>query len=204
MRDRPHLAELQRRCESGKPLGMFRSTETEFLLCYDCESPGITFRRGLTSCDLSLRYICRSVGQSHASRRLRLIFLVCSHGEPNRDCQPIDWEGRPDSVAFHPPYLLLCSSPFIEVRHIDHAKLLQIYTGSDIRLTWDGTGGQARPFTDNPGPKCVQPAQGSFTPTLMSCLSGYGDETSSQEPRLHICQRPERRGGFTQGIGQHV
>lgn len=63
--------------------------------------------------------------------------LTSSHGEPNRDCQVIEWEGRPDSVAFHPPYLLLCSAPFIEVRHIDNAKLLQIYTGTDIRLTWE-------------------------------------------------------------------
>lgn len=38
VRDKPKLAEIQRRCESSKPLGMFRSTETEFLLCYDCKS----------------------------------------------------------------------------------------------------------------------------------------------------------------------
>jgi hypothetical protein len=62
---------------------------------------------------------------------------VDRHGEPNRDCQAIEWEGRPDSVAFHPPYLLLISAPFVEVRHIDSAKLLQIYTGSDIHLTWE-------------------------------------------------------------------
>ena len=37
VRDKPKLAEIQRRCEASKPLGMFRSTETEFLLCYDCE-----------------------------------------------------------------------------------------------------------------------------------------------------------------------
>jgi hypothetical protein len=37
VRDRPALAEMQRRCDAGKPLGMFRSTETEFLLIYDCE-----------------------------------------------------------------------------------------------------------------------------------------------------------------------
>lgn len=62
---------------------------------------------------------------------------LCSHGEPNRDCQAIEWEGHPESVAFHPPYLLLISAPFVEIRHIDTAKLLQIYTGSDIRLTWE-------------------------------------------------------------------
>lgn len=35
LRDRPHLAELQRRTDSARPLGMFRSTETEFFLVYD-------------------------------------------------------------------------------------------------------------------------------------------------------------------------
>lgn len=55
-------------------------------------------------------------------------------------------------------------------------------------LTRSGTGGQSKPFIDNPGPK------------------GYGSETSTQEPRIHICQRPEdgRRRGGAQGIGQHV
>jgi len=38
VRDRPSLAELQRKCDTSKPLAMFRSTETEFILCYDCKS----------------------------------------------------------------------------------------------------------------------------------------------------------------------
>nr|XP_019049461.1 hypothetical protein I302_03250 [Kwoniella bestiolae CBS 10118]OCF28391.1 hypothetical protein I302_03250 [Kwoniella bestiolae CBS 10118] len=102
VREKPSLADLEKKCLAAKPMGMFRSTETEFLLCYD--SFGI--------------YVDR-------------------HGEPNRDCRAIEWEGRPDSIAFHPPYLLLISAPFIEIRHIDTAKLLQIYTGSDLRLTWE-------------------------------------------------------------------
>lgn len=73
-------------------------------------------------------------------------FLLCyatfgmyvnRYGEPNRDMEAIEWEGTPDSVVFHPPYILLVSASFIEVRHIDTAKLLQIYTGSDMRCTWE-------------------------------------------------------------------
>ena len=63
--------------------------------------------------------------------------LTCSHGEPNRAQEALELEGRPDSVAFHPPYVLLVSAQFIEIRHIDTAKLVQIYTGQDIRLTWE-------------------------------------------------------------------
>lgn len=62
---------------------------------------------------------------------------VDRHGEPNRDLQPVEWEGTPENIVFHPPYLLLISPSFIEVRHIDTAKLLQIYTGVDIRCTWE-------------------------------------------------------------------
>lgn len=143
-REKPALAELAQKCERAKPLAMFRSTEAEFLLCYD------TFG-----------------------------IYVDRHGEPNRDLTAIEWEGKPESVVFHPPYVLLVSPSFIEVRHIDTAKLLQIYTGSDIRCTWDGTGGQANPPQDHPTSK------------------GWGDEVKSQEPRIHICKRidpPHGRG----------
>ncbi|KIR27861.1 hypothetical protein I309_03181 [Cryptococcus deuterogattii LA55] len=153
IKEKPYLSDLERKCTQGKALGMFRSTETEFLLCYE------TF--GL--------YIHR-------------------YGEPNRDCRPIEWQGRHDSVAFHPPYLLLISAPFIEIRHIDTGKLLQIYTGSDLRLTWDGSGGQKDPPVFNPG------------------KHGYGDETKIQEPQIHICQRAtdHKQGRGQQPIGQIV
>ena len=34
-RDDARLQALAKRCESCKPMGMFRSSENEFLLCYD-------------------------------------------------------------------------------------------------------------------------------------------------------------------------
>lgn len=34
-REDPKHAQLAKRCESARPLGMFRSSEEEFLLCYD-------------------------------------------------------------------------------------------------------------------------------------------------------------------------
>ena len=40
---------------------------------------------------------------------------------------------------------------------------------------------------------------------MLTCR-GYGDEATTQEPRIHICQRPEdlRRARTSQGIAQHV
>jgi len=34
-RDNPQFPYLAKRCESCRPLGMFRPSEDEFLLCYD-------------------------------------------------------------------------------------------------------------------------------------------------------------------------
>ncbi|BEJ01662.1 hypothetical protein CcaverHIS631_0603440 [Cutaneotrichosporon cavernicola] len=151
-KDRPELAELQRRCElaTSKPIAMFRSTEREFLLCYEAFG-----------------------------------FYVDQHGLPNRSCQAIDWEGKAENIVFHPPYLLLISPSFIEVRHINTAKLLQIYTGVDIRCTWDGTGGMIRRQETGPDSK------------------GWGDEVQSTEPRIHICKRTTDNKQ-TNGIEQQV
>lgn len=42
---------------------------------------------------------------------------------------------------------------------------------------------------------------------VLKVQRGYGEEATSQEPRIHICQRPEdikRSRVAAQGIGQHV
>ncbi|GMK54133.1 hypothetical protein CspeluHIS016_0107190 [Cutaneotrichosporon spelunceum] len=112
-------------------------------------------------------------------------FYVDQYGEPNRGLQAIEWEGKSENIVFHPPYLLIISPSFIEVRHMDTAKLLQIYVGMDIRCTWDGTGGMLRRHNDVPGPK------------------GYGEEVTSTEPRIHICKRtadPKQTNGIEQQV----
>ena len=37
-RDDPRVLYLQKRVETARPLGMFKTSESEFLLCYDGES----------------------------------------------------------------------------------------------------------------------------------------------------------------------
>jgi hypothetical protein len=39
-RDDPRLEKLAKRCESCRPMGMFRSSDDEFLLCYDGKASG--------------------------------------------------------------------------------------------------------------------------------------------------------------------
>ncbi|KAH8116354.1 Dbl domain-containing protein [Phellopilus nigrolimitatus] len=115
-RDDPRVASLTKRCESCKPMGMFRSSENEFLLCYD--------EFGL--------YVDR-------------------HGDPSRSVGTIEWEGTAERVAWHPPYVLLFDSRFIEIRHVETGRLAQIIPGNDIRCIWDGRGSNVPPV-GTPGP----------------------------------------------------
>ncbi|RDX54148.1 Dbl-like domain-containing protein [Lentinus brumalis] len=129
-RDDPRLEKLAKRCESCRPMGMFRSSNDEFLLCYD--------EFGL--------YVDR-------------------HGDPSRTNGTIEWEGTAEHVAWHPPYVLLFDSRFIEIRHVETGRLAQIIPGNDVRCIWDGRGVTGVPATPVP--------------------EGYGQEHISQEPRVH-------------------
>ncbi|KAL7280654.1 hypothetical protein ACG7TL_005593 [Trametes sanguinea] len=155
-RDDPRLEKLAKRCESCRPMGMFRSSNDEFLLCYD--------EFGL--------YVDR-------------------HGDPSRSIGTIEWEGTAEHVAWHPPYVLLFDSRFIEIRHVETGRLAQIIPGNDVRCIWDGRGVTGVP----PAPAIPE---------------GYGQEMISQEPRVHGVMNatenaplgPNMRGG--RPIAQHV
>ncbi len=91
---------------------------------------------------------------------------VDRHGDPSRTNGTIEWEGTAEHVAWHPPYVLLFDSRFIEIRHVETGRLAQIIPGNDVRCIWDGRGVTGAP-----------PA----TPVP----EGYGQEHISQEPRVH-------------------
>ncbi|KAJ7825350.1 CNH domain-containing protein [Mycena olivaceomarginata] len=76
-------------------------------------------------------------------------FLLCynefgvyvdRHGDPRRNGTTIEWEGNAEKVTLHQPYILLFDSRFIEIRHIETGRLVQIIPGNDIRCLWDGRG----------------------------------------------------------------
>ncbi|KAI0766140.1 Dbl domain-containing protein [Trametes elegans] len=136
-RDDPRLEKLAKRCESCRPMGMFRSSSDEFLLCYDGK--------------LNL---------------LQFGLYVDRHGDPSRSIGTIEWEGTAEHVAWHPPYVLLFDSRFIEIRHVETGRLAQIIPGNDVRCIWDGRGVTGVPPTP-------------------SVPEGFGPEMISQEPRVH-------------------
>ena len=63
---------------------------------------------------------------------------VDKNGEPIHHIGTIEWEGTAERVAWHPPYILLFDRRFIEIRHVETGRLVQIISGNGIRCIWDG------------------------------------------------------------------
>lgn len=103
---------------------------------------------------------------------------VDRHGDAtNRQVGVIEWEGTAERVAFHPPYVIIFDSRFIEIRHIAQGKLVQIIQGTDIHCTWDGRGNLSR---SNPTVHPVTPGPG-----------GWDENVQSNETRIHAVMKAE-------------
>ncbi|KAF9648739.1 hypothetical protein BDM02DRAFT_3155589 [Thelephora ganbajun] len=63
---------------------------------------------------------------------------ITRHGAPTRSCSYIRWEAKATSCAHVGIYLLLFSSEFVEIRHIQSGRLVQVLEGEDIRLLHSG------------------------------------------------------------------
>ncbi|KAJ3514155.1 hypothetical protein NLJ89_g2537 [Agrocybe chaxingu] len=150
-REDPRHAQIVKRCENARPLGMFRSTDDEFLLCYD--------EFGL---------------------------YVDKHGDPCRSAGTIEWEGTAERVAFHSPYILLFDSRFIEIRHIQTGRLAQIISGTEMRCTWDGRGGNSRVVNPDPADE-FQEAQVHFVMNSMDNAPGTGGMRQRNIVQ-HVCE----------------
>ena len=67
--------------------------------------------------------------------------------------EAIEWGSKAERVAFHPPYVLLFDSHFIEIRHVQTGRLVQIIPGNDVRCIWDGRGVTGTPATTSDTPQ---------------------------------------------------
>lgn len=81
------------------------------------------------------------------------------YGTPCRTLSTIEWEGTAERVAVHHPYVLLFDSRFIEVRHLETGRLVQIIPGNNMRCIWDGRGTTQSSVNDNKRNSLVQEAQ---------------------------------------------
>jgi len=103
-------------------MGMFRSNHDEFLLCYD----GRWFP---VQTDLHTIIPFTEFG-----------LYVDKHGYLSRSAQTFEWEGTANHVALHCPYILLFESSFIEIRHVETGRLVQMILGPEMHCSWDGRG----------------------------------------------------------------
>jgi len=93
-------------------------------------------------------------------------FLLCydefglyadKHGDPCRSPETVEWEGTPERIAHHHPYIILFDPRFIEIRHIETGRLAQIIIGNDVRCIWDGRGVNSQPATTPNGQETILP-----------------------------------------------
>lgn len=115
---------------------------------------------------------------------------VDRHGDStNRQVGVIEWEGTAERVAFHPPYVLIFDTRFIEIRHIAQGKLVQIIQGTDVHCTWDGRGSLSRL---NQGRLPTTPGPGGW------------DESNPGEARIHAVMKAEGVPLTRGTVAQHV
>jgi len=63
---------------------------------------------------------------------------ITRHGAPTRSCGYVRWEAKATSFAHVGAHLLLFSPEFVEIRHIQSGRIVQVIEGEDIRLLCPG------------------------------------------------------------------
>lgn len=98
---------------------------------------------------------------SELTNHLGLGCYITRGGVPTRSCGFIRWETKAVSFTHVGPHLLLFSLEFVEIRHIQTGRLVQVLEGEDIRLMYSGSSLKEKVtlialrdgISDVPGPK---------------------------------------------------
>ncbi|KAF9001525.1 CNH domain-containing protein [Cyathus striatus] len=114
--------------------------------------------------------------------------FVNERGDPSRKTGVIEWEGKAEHVALHPPHILLFDSRFIEIRHLDTGRLEQIIPGKDVRCVWDerraDMGPAATPGEEFDGTLSQEP----MVHAVMSVTEGMMGENGRPVPMRGVLQ----------------
>ncbi|BGP04378.1 Rho guanine nucleotide exchange factor [Rhodotorula toruloides] len=102
-------------------------------------------------------------------------FHVGRHGEPVEG-PFMEWESKPEQVAYCAPYIFAISPTIVEIRHAFTGRLVQFVTGAHISLTYDGTA------------IASAPPRSHFSPSLGSG-SPSSDLVLPPDRRLHLSMR---------------
>ncbi|BGO99068.1 Rho guanyl-nucleotide exchange factor [Rhodotorula toruloides] len=102
-------------------------------------------------------------------------FHVGRHGEPVEG-PFMEWESKPEQVAYCAPYIFAISPTIVEIRHAFTGRLVQFITGAHISLTYDGTA-----IVSAPPQSHFSPGVGSGSPS--------SDLVLPPDRRLHLSMR---------------
>ncbi|KDQ61917.1 hypothetical protein JAAARDRAFT_31401 [Jaapia argillacea MUCL 33604] len=80
--------------------------------------------------------LCRHGETSHLLCYSHFGLSVDNHGTPTSPLNIVEWENAAESVAFHPPYVLLFSGSGVEIRHMESGVVVQRIRGSGVKCTW--------------------------------------------------------------------
>jgi hypothetical protein len=132
---------------------------------------------------MMVRYLPENLTQGDLMIATEFGLYVDKHGDPSRPMGTVEWEGTAERVAWHPPYVLLFNSRFIEIRRVENGRLVQVVSGNDMRCIWDGRG----------------------TNHAQAISEGAWDEVVSQEPRVHgVMNMETAQPGKREVTTQHV
>lgn len=106
--------------------------------------------------------------------RLDLGCYITRHGTPTRSCRYVRWEAKATSCSHVGAHLLLFSSDFVEIRHIQTGRLVQVIEGEGIRLLSS---------EQLPGEKV----------TLIALRDGTGDTPGPQDKIVELVETQELR-----------
>ena len=118
--------------------------------------------------------VIQSVELTKRLTPLELGCYITRHGEPTRSCGYVRWETKATSFAHVGVHLLLFSSEFVEIRHIQTGRIVQVLEGEDVRLLYCGL---------LPGEKV----------TLMAMRDGAGDTPGPKDKIVELVETRELR-----------
>ncbi|GAA6024340.1 hypothetical protein JCM11491_000383 [Sporobolomyces phaffii] len=115
-------------------------------------------------------------------------FHVGRHGEPIEG-PFIEWESKPEQIAFCFPYIFAISPTIMEIRNAFSGRLAQFITGSHIHLTFDGSAISSSSSPSQSSPlDPLRPSRGSSLSSTSIAQSTIEAETPV-EKRLHVSMR---------------
>lgn len=157
----PDVAAIAQRVRDQKPLGMFRISDIEFLLCYEGT---YTFSSPFPSICISFFLVLLRTQEKEDGERTVSLFkerqektltssssssflletecgvYVSKHGDVSRSVI-MDFVGKAKSCAHYPPYVLMFDVDFVEIRNATNGRLRQVIAGRDAKCLDDGQSG---------------------------------------------------------------